>query len=139
MSTAPQRPPGQESRLTTACSGRRRAQIQSQPDQHAEDDWEDDRKRARAHPHLRSDRASQIARQQYRAKNARARDYTEDSTQQQDDPDGKNNTLGAFFHSLAISLILHTVRQLRSVIGTPSNFSVLAASLDLPTPSGAWR
>ncbi|MFA7242417.1 MAG: hypothetical protein WC091_20075, partial [Sulfuricellaceae bacterium] len=44
-----------------------------------------------------------------------------------------------FLGSIASSAILQTVLQFRSVIGTPSNFSEAAASLDLPTPSGAWR
>jgi hypothetical protein len=40
---------------------------------------------------------------------------------------------------LTNSLILQTVFQLRSVIGTPSIFSTPAASLERPTPSGAKR
>jgi hypothetical protein len=42
-------------------------------------------------------------------------------------------------YSFASIAILHTVRQLRSVIETPSNRSAFAASLDLPMPSGACK
>src|SRR6266699_782282 len=44
-----------------------------------------------------------------------------------------------YINSCAIARIVHTVLQFRSVIGTPSNFSAFAASLDLPIPSGACR
>ena len=47
--------------------------------------------------------------------------------------------LGVTIYSPAISMTLQTVLKLRSVIGTPKSFSELAASLDLPTPSGACR
>ena len=47
--------------------------------------------------------------------------------------------VGRCGHDPAISMILQTVLQLRSVIGTPRSFSELAASFDLPTPSGACR
>lgn len=50
-----------------------------------------------------------------------------------------SGSLGVAFYSPANSLILQTVLQLRSVIGTPMSFSELAASFDLPTPSGACR
>lgn len=51
----------------------------------------------------------------------------------------QNSHRMAFNHvfSFANSRILHTVLQLRSVIGTPSSFSEFAASLDLPIPAGA--
>lgn len=55
------------------------------------------------------------------------------------DPNRLEESPGVGLYASARSFILHTVFQLRSVIGTPSNFSALAASLDLPTPSGAWR
>jgi hypothetical protein len=62
------------------------AQVQAAPEQGAEDDREDDRKRPAADPDVRGDGAPQIARQQDGAENGGAWNHVEDRAGQQRDP-----------------------------------------------------